>query len=77
MTETKEKMEGLQVGESISEGSKAPPIVMVTEGSATFAQLFSTADSLDYVLMIIGTMGACVTGGCFQFINVQMLLNSF
>jgi len=44
--------------------------VQSTQKSATYAQLFSTADTLDWVLMAVGTLGAIVTGGCFPFINV-------
>lgn len=44
--------------------------VSSTVKSATFAQLFSTADSIDVMLMIAGTLGAAVTGLCFPFINV-------
>jgi len=38
--------------------------------TGTYAELFSTADTVDIILMVIGTVAAAVTGGCFPFINV-------
>jgi ATP-binding cassette subfamily B (MDR/TAP) protein 1 len=38
--------------------------------SASFAQLFSTADSFDYLLMLVGSFGACITGLSMPFFNV-------
>jgi hypothetical protein len=48
-------------------------------GSVAFYKLFSFADPLDYVLMVFGTVGACVHGAAIPvfFIFFGKLINAF
>ncbi len=44
---------------------EASPVIR----GATLAELFSTAETLDYILMFFGCCGGIVTGLCIPFFN--------
>ena len=65
--------------DKVSDGKNAS--VQASTPTATLAELFSTAEPLDYLLMFVGTIGGLISGISLPFFNVlfgQMLdaLNS-
>ena len=58
----------------INDASKDAPVTAETSlndsETATFAELFSAAEPLDYFLMMLGTLGGIGTGLSFPFFNV-------
>ena len=45
--------------------------------SATFAELYSTADALDYMSMLIGSLCAAGTGCAMPIVMVRMQIRNF